>query len=111
MLFLSRLSQPHSRFILRRPRAFSLGRFIGDPATSRKQTSHVESLPEIGGAGMAHLCRQEVAFQGLPARICWLGYRERDRQGCFNQMYEMANSVPNRDRRDHLDAVLCKPVP
>src|SRR5262249_31218720 len=31
--------------------------------------------------------RERIAFQGLPARICWLGYGERDRAGLrFNEM-------------------------
>jgi urocanate hydratase len=48
----------------------------------------------------------EVAFQGLPARICWLGYRERDRAGLlFNQMVRDGRlSAPIVIGRDHLDA-------
>ena len=49
---------------------------------------------------------KEVAFQGLPARICWLGYRERDRAGLlFNQMVRDGQlSAPIVIGRDHLDA-------
>jgi urocanate hydratase len=48
----------------------------------------------------------EVAFQGLPARICWLGYRERDRAGLlFNQMVRDGQlKAPIVIGRDHLDA-------
>jgi urocanate hydratase len=48
----------------------------------------------------------QVAFQGLPARICWLGYRERDRAGLlFNQMVREGKlKAPIVIGRDHLDA-------
>ncbi len=48
----------------------------------------------------------EVAFRGLPARICWLGYRERDRAGLlFNQMVRDGRlKAPIVIGRDHLDA-------
>ena len=47
-----------------------------------------------------------VAFQGLPARICWLGYRERDKAGLlFNRMVrESKLAAPIVIGRDHLDA-------
>jgi len=46
-----------------------------------------------------------VAFQGLPARICWLGYGERDRAGVrFNDMVAAGVlSAPVVIGRDHLD--------
>jgi urocanate hydratase len=49
---------------------------------------------------------KQIAFQGLPARICWLGYRERDRAGLlFNQMVRDGElSAPIVIGRDHLDA-------
>jgi len=48
----------------------------------------------------------QVAFQGLPARICWLGYRERDRAGLlFNKMVREGRlKAPIVIGRDHLDA-------
>jgi urocanate hydratase len=54
---------------------------------------------------LAYASRQ-VAFQGLPARICWLGYRERDRAGLlFNQMVRDGRlKAPIVIGRDHLDA-------
>jgi urocanate hydratase len=47
-----------------------------------------------------------IAFQGLPARICWLGYGERDRAGLeFNSMVSSgALAAPIVIGRDHLDA-------
>jgi urocanate hydratase len=52
------------------------------------------------------LAREKVPFQGLPARICWLGYGERARAGLrFNDM--VANGelkAPIVIGRDHLDA-------
>jgi urocanate hydratase len=46
-----------------------------------------------------------VAFQGLPARICWLGYGERDRAGLrFNEMVASGElEAPIVIGRDHLD--------
>jgi|UniRef100_A0A7V3PUN6 urocanate hydratase len=48
----------------------------------------------------------EVPFQGLPARICWLGYGERDRAGvAFNQAVRSGRlKGPIVIGRDHLDA-------
>jgi len=48
----------------------------------------------------------QIAFQGLPARICWLGYRQRDRAGLlFNQMVRDGRlKAPIVIGRDHLDA-------
>ncbi len=50
--------------------------------------------------------RERVAFQGLPARICWLGYGERDVAGLrFNEMVASGEiSAPVVIGRDHLDA-------
>jgi urocanate hydratase len=47
-----------------------------------------------------------IAFQGLPARICWLGYRERDKAGLmFNEMVRDGRvKAPIVIGRDHLDA-------
>ncbi|MHB1341395.1 MAG: urocanate hydratase [Coriobacteriia bacterium] len=49
--------------------------------------------------------REKVAFQGLPARICWLGYGERDRAGLrFNEMVADGTlKAPIVIGRDHLD--------
>jgi urocanate hydratase len=50
--------------------------------------------------------RERVAFQGLPARICWLGHGERDRAGLrFNELVASgALAAPVVIGRDHLDA-------
>ncbi len=52
------------------------------------------------------LARDRVAFQGLPARICWLGYGERARAGLeFNRMVRAGElRAPIVIGRDHLDA-------
>ena len=50
--------------------------------------------------------RERVAFQGLPARICWLGYGERDKAGlAFNDLVANGEvSAPIVIGRDHLDS-------
>ncbi|HEY9287935.1 MAG TPA: urocanate hydratase [Candidatus Dormibacteraeota bacterium] len=52
------------------------------------------------------MARERVQFQGLPARICWLGYGERDRAGLrFNEMVKTGElQAPIVIGRDHLDA-------
>ncbi|MFF0527654.1 urocanate hydratase [Nocardia amikacinitolerans] len=52
------------------------------------------------------LAGERVAFQGLPARICWLGYGERHRAGSrFNEMVAAGElRAPIVIGRDHLDA-------
>jgi urocanate hydratase len=60
----------------------------------------------------AHLRRwiemagEKVAFEGLPARICWLGYGERHKAGLkFNEMVASGElSAPVAIGRDHLDS-------
>ncbi len=51
------------------------------------------------------MASERVAFQGLPARICWLGYGERARAGAaFNELVRTgAVSAPIVIGRDHLD--------
>ncbi|MFB7874789.1 urocanate hydratase [Nocardia sp. NPDC056064] len=52
------------------------------------------------------LAGEKVRFEGLPARICWLGYGERHRAGLrFNEMVAAGElSAPLAIGRDHLDA-------
>jgi urocanate hydratase len=52
------------------------------------------------------LAGERVAFQGLPSRICWLGYGERHRLGLrFNEMVRRGEvSAPIVIGRDHLDS-------
>ena len=51
------------------------------------------------------MAQERVAFQGLPARICWLGYGERDKAGlAFNDLVANGEvSAPIVIGRDHLD--------
>jgi urocanate hydratase len=51
------------------------------------------------------MAQEQVAFQGLPSRICWLGYGERDRAGlAFNEAVASGRlSAPVVIGRDHLD--------
>ncbi|HEY7309739.1 MAG TPA: urocanate hydratase [Gemmataceae bacterium] len=62
---------------------------------------HDESL-----ARWIKLARERVHFQGLPARICWLGYGERAKLGLrFNDMVARGElKAPIVIGRDHLDA-------
>jgi len=52
------------------------------------------------------MAKEQVPFQGLPSRICWLGYGERDKAGlAFNQMVADGTlKAPIVIGRDHLDA-------
>jgi len=80
----------------------------GDPADIAATDAAMKALfPEdarlqqwLGWAG------DRIAFQGLPARICWLGYRQRDKAGrLFNEMVRDGRlSAPVVIGRDHLDA-------
>ena len=52
------------------------------------------------------MAQEQVEFQGLPARICWLGYGERARAGLrFNELVATGQvSAPIVIGRDHLDS-------
>ena len=52
------------------------------------------------------MAREKIPFQGLPARICWLGYGERVRAGLkFNELVASGNvKAPIVIGRDHLDS-------
>lgn len=52
------------------------------------------------------MARERIAFQGLPARICWLGLKDRARIGlAFNEMVASGElSAPVVIGRDHLDS-------
>jgi urocanate hydratase len=80
----------------------------GDPEDIRKTDAKVkELLPND-----AHLHRwldmaaERIAFQGLPARICWIGLGDRDRVGlAFNEMVASGElAAPIVIGRDHLDS-------
>jgi urocanate hydratase len=80
----------------------------GDPADIR--ATDIAALEEFPNDVRLHrwipLAQKYVAFQGLPARICWLGYGERHRLGLrFNRMVREGKlSAPVVIGRDHLDA-------
>jgi urocanate hydratase len=80
----------------------------GDPADiAATDAAALEEFPEDEGlAKWIHLAKERVAFQGLPARICWLGYGERDRLGLrFNEMVKKGQlKAPIVIGRDHLDS-------
>ena len=51
------------------------------------------------------MARERIAFQGLPARICWVGLGDRDRIGlAFNEMVARGEIGPIVIGRDHLDS-------
>ncbi|HEC80124.1 MAG TPA: urocanate hydratase, partial [Firmicutes bacterium] len=52
------------------------------------------------------MAQKRVRFQGLPARICWLGYGEREKAGiAFNELVKKGRvKAPIVIGRDHLDA-------
>jgi urocanate hydratase len=80
----------------------------GDPADIlRTDRAILELFP--GDAALARwirLAEERVPFQGLPARICWLGYGERARAGlAFNELVRTGEvSAPIVIGRDHLDS-------
>src|SRR6476659_735994 len=80
----------------------------GDPVDIlRTDKAILELFP--GDASLARwitLAEERVPFQGLPARICWLGYGERARAGlAFNELVRTGEvSAPIVIGRDHLDS-------
>ncbi len=79
----------------------------GDPADlAATDEAILETFPEDEALGRwIRLARERVAYQGLPARICWLGYGERARAGkVFNDLVADGRvSAPIVIGRDHLD--------
>ncbi|MTK04758.1 urocanate hydratase [Micromonospora sp. CP22] len=79
----------------------------GDPADiAATDRAILELFPENESlARWIRMAGERVAFQGLPARICWLGYGERDVAGVrFNEMVASGElSAPVVIGRDHLD--------
>ncbi|MBX3479871.1 MAG: urocanate hydratase [Caulobacter sp.] len=79
----------------------------GDPEDIRKTDAKVkELLPDN-----KHLHRwldmagEKIQFQGLPARICWVGLGDRDKLGlAFNEMVARGEIGPVVIGRDHLDS-------
>ncbi|MDG1366885.1 MAG: urocanate hydratase [Acidimicrobiales bacterium] len=80
----------------------------GDPADiDATDRAVLEEFPDNESlTRWIRLARERVAFQGLPARICWLGYGERHRLGLrFNEMVKSGElKAPIVIGRDHLDS-------
>ncbi|GAA0489730.1 urocanate hydratase [Paractinoplanes deccanensis] len=80
----------------------------GDPADIAKTDKAILDLFPANEplARWIRMAGERVAFQGLPARICWLGYGERDLAGVrFNDMVARGElSAPIVIGRDHLDS-------
>jgi urocanate hydratase len=80
----------------------------GDPADITATDDALRSLFPDNGPLLRWLdmAEQRVEFQGLPARICWLGYGERHRAGiAFNDLVRTGVvSAPIVIGRDHLDS-------
>ena len=82
----------------------------GDPADiARTDRLALELFPENETLRRwMSLARERIQFQGLPARICWLGYGERAEFGLA--MNELVGRVSSR-RRSSLDAIISIPAP
>jgi urocanate hydratase len=80
----------------------------GDPADIARTDEAVRELfpDDVGLHRWLAMAEERVPFQGLPARICWLGYGERAEAGlAFNELVRTgAVSAPIVIGRDHLDA-------
>ena len=79
----------------------------GDPADiARTDRAILELFPQNEPlARWIKMAGEKVHFQGLPARICWLGYGERDKAGLqFNELVASGEvRAPIVLGRDHLD--------
>ncbi|KKW68599.1 urocanate hydratase [Lampropedia cohaerens] len=79
----------------------------GDPEDIYKTDAKLKELfPEnTHMVRWLDMARERIAFQGLPARICWLGLGERDKAGlAFNEMVRRGElKAPIVIGRDHLD--------
>jgi urocanate hydratase len=80
----------------------------GDPADISATDKAVSRLfpKDLPLQRWLQLASERVAFQGLPARICWLGYGERHEAGlAFNELVRSGEvSAPIVIGRDHLDS-------
>ena len=98
----------HPAPVLPRQGAVPLGRAVGRPrghlADRRQGEGAVPRRPPLHN--WLDLARERIRFQGLPARICWLGLGERARAGlAFNEMVASGElSAPVVIGRDHLDS-------
>ncbi len=80
----------------------------GDPEDIRKTDEAMKKLfPDNAGLHRwLDMAGERIAFQGLPARICWIGLGDRHRAGLmFNEMVKSGElSAPIVIGRDHLDS-------
>ena len=80
----------------------------GDPQDIAETDKVIlELFPEDKGLSRwINMAQERVQFQGLPARICWLGYGERARAGlAFNELVKSGKvKAPIVIGRDHLDS-------
>jgi urocanate hydratase len=80
----------------------------GDPADiARTDRAVLETIPENETvARWIRMAGERVHFQGLPSRICWLGYGERAKMGlAFNELVRSGEvAAPIVIGRDHLDS-------
>ena len=80
----------------------------GDPEDIYKTDAKIKELfPHHAGVHRwLDMARERIAFQGLPARICWLGLGERHKAGlAFNEMVRTGElKAPIVIGRDHLDS-------
>ena len=95
---------------------FRVAALSGDPADiARIDRALSELFPDDAGLQRwLRLAAEKVPVQGLPARICWLGYGERARAGAaINDLVASGEvSAPIVIGRDHLDAgSVASPVP
>ena len=79
----------------------------GDPEDIYKTDAKVKELIDDPNLhNWLDMARERIAFQGLPARICWVGLGQRDKLGlAFNEMVRTGElSAPVVIGRDHLDS-------
>lgn len=80
----------------------------GDPEDIRKTDAAMKKLfpDNVGLHRWLDMAGERIAFQGLPARICWIGLGDRHRAGLmFNDMVASGElSAPVVIGRDHLDS-------
>ncbi len=86
---------------------FRWAALTGDPADIAKTDAKVKEL--IPDDAHLHrwldMAKERIAFQGLPARICWVGLGQRHRLGlAFNEMVAKGEIGPLVIGRDHLDS-------
>ncbi len=79
----------------------------GDPQDIFRTDEEILRLfPDVHLARWIKMAQERIEFQGLPARICWLGYGERARAGlAFNELVRTGQvKAPIVIGRDHLDS-------